>query len=123
MAPWLPGDDLPPKPTHLQAPSVGPSLLEPVYAPGERQAKAVIPQPAQKKPSETQIGGTHYKLLAIQPMEYALANHLNYAQANAIKYITRYNLKADGSRWREDLEKAIHGLQMLIEWEEKQRNV
>jgi hypothetical protein len=93
------------------APKSGASSFGPI-------AYAAIP----KKPSEVQIGGDHYKILAIQPMEYALANRLNYAQANAIKYITRYNLKADGSKWKQDLEKAIHGLQMLIEWEEKQRN-
>lgn len=107
----------------LEAPSPGPSSFGPnvhtaqPYTPGERQAKAVIP-----KPSETQVGGDHYKRLKIQPMEYALANGLNYAQSNVVKYVTRYNLKAGGANWRQDLEKAKHGIEMLIEWEEKQRN-
>ena len=30
---------------------------------------------------QKQIGGNHYKKLKIQPMEYNLANNLNYAQA------------------------------------------
>jgi hypothetical protein len=115
----------------LEAPLAGPSSFDQTvhtpqpYTPGERQAKAEIPGTglyAGIKPSAQQVGGMHYKMLRIQPMEYALANGLNYAQANAIKYITRYNLKDDGKNWRQDLEKAIHGLQMLIEWEEKERN-
>lgn len=68
------------------------------------------PQP---KPTETQVGGAHYKGLAIQPMEYALKNNLNYAQANVVKYITRYKDKGGV----EDLRKAIHNVELLIEHE------
>ncbi len=62
---------------------------------------------------DKQEGGSHYKTLAIQPMEYALKNNLNYAQANAIKYITRYKSKGGV----EDLQKAIHCIELLIEHE------
>ena len=41
-------------------------------------------------PLSQQIGGSHYKKYKIQPVEYAMANNLNYCQANAVKYITRY---------------------------------
>jgi len=64
---------------------------------------------------DVQIGGDHYKLLKIQPMQYALENNLNYAQANSIKYITRYKNK----HGIEDLKKAIHCIELLIEHEEK----
>ena len=62
----------------------------------------------------TQIGGDHYKSLPIQPMEYSMANGLNACQHTAIKYITRYKDKGDP---RENIEKAIHTLQLLLEIE------
>jgi hypothetical protein len=65
--------------------------------------------------SERQIDGNHYSKLKIQPMEYALQNDLNYGQSNAIKYITRYKDK----NGIEDLKKAIHCIELLIEFEEK----
>lgn len=40
-----------------------------------------------------------------------MANNLNYCQANAIKYITRYADK----NGVEDLHKAIHNIEILIE--------
>lgn len=66
-------------------------------------------------PSAKQVAGSHYLSLAIQPMEYCLANNLNYAQANAIKYVTRYKNKGGV----EDLKKAIHCIELLIEFEER----
>ena len=44
---------------------------------------------AKDSPLARQVGGGHYKKYKIQPVEYAMANNLNYCQANAIKYITR----------------------------------
>lgn len=61
----------------------------------------------------SQVGGTHYKQYKIQPIEFAMANNLNYCQANAIKYVTRYRDK----NGKQDLEKAIHNLQILMELE------
>lgn len=75
--------------------------------------KAICPDDYDSDPLKSQIGGGHYKEYAIQPIEYAMANGLNYCQANAVKYITRYKDKGG----REDLEKAIHNLQILIELE------
>lgn len=66
--------------------------------------------------SETQVAGNHYSKLKIQPMEYCLQNNLNYSQSNAIKYITRYKDK----NGIEDLKKAIHCIELLIEFEEKE---
>jgi hypothetical protein len=62
-----------------------------------------------------QVGGAHYKSKGIQPMHYSMANGLDALQHTAIKYITRFREK-DGI---EDLKKARHVLDMLIEWEEK----
>ena len=60
---------------------------------------------------QIQVGGEHYKKLKIQPMEYALANKLDYAQANVVKYVTRHADK----NGKEDLLKAIHNIQLMIE--------
>ena len=62
----------------------------------------------------TQVGGDHYKSLKIQPWEYIEANKLDFWEGNVIKYITRRK----GSRL-EDLKKAKHYLDYLIEREEK----
>ena len=63
----------------------------------------------------TQVGGNHYSKLAIQPVEYINANHLTYLQGNVIKYVTRYKDK----NGLQDLQKARHYIDMLIELEEK----
>jgi hypothetical protein len=62
-----------------------------------------------------QVGGSHYKGLKIQPMRYSMANGLNACQHTAIKYITRYKEKAGV----EDLRKAIHCIELLIEFEQE----
>ena len=72
----------------------------------------------EKNPLDKQVGGSHYKKYKIQPVEYAMANDLNYCQANAIKYITRYRDKGG----IEDLNKAIHNIEILIELERKEND-
>jgi hypothetical protein len=62
-----------------------------------------------------QIGGDHYSKLAIQPVEYINANKLTYLQGNVIKYVTRYKDK----NGVEDLQKAKHYIDLLIELEDK----
>ena len=62
---------------------------------------------------DRQVAGTHYQGLAIQPMQYSMANHLDACQHTAIKYITRFRDKGGV----QDLEKAKHCIDMLIEYE------
>lgn len=62
---------------------------------------------------DVQVGGGHYKEMAIQPIEFAMKNNLNFIQGNVIKYITRYKTK----NGREDLEKVKHYVDLLIELE------
>ena len=46
-----------------------------------------------------------------------MANNLNACQMHALKYITRYNIKhKDKNLQKEDIKKAIHVLEMLIEF-------
>ena len=67
-----------------------------------------------KLASETQVGGDHYTNLAIQPMQYSMANELNALQHTTIKYVTRY---MDKGTPLQDLAKAKHCIDMLIEFE------
>ena len=62
-----------------------------------------------------QRDGSHYKSMAIQPMEYSMANGLDALQHTAIKYISRFRNKNGLA----DLEKAKHCIDMLIEWEKE----
>ena len=73
----------------------------------------IIGDPAVKSPLESQIGGDHYTKLAIQPMQYSMKNGLDPLQHTIIKYVTRFRDKAG----IEDLEKAKHCIDMLIEHE------
>jgi len=57
-----------------------------------------------------QVGGNHYKNYKIQPIDYTLANNLNFCQGNVVKYITRYKDK-NGA---EDLRKAKHYIDILL---------
>lgn len=65
-------------------------------------------------PLTQQIGGKHYKQLTIQPVEYIHANDIGYFEGNVIKYVSRWRDKGGV----EDLRKALHYLELLIELEE-----
>ncbi len=69
----------------------------------------------QEKASETQIGGSHYSDMAIQPIEFIHKNGLSFIQGNVIKYVCRYKSKGG----IEDLNKAKHCIDLLIEFEEE----
>jgi len=61
-----------------------------------------------------QVGGDHYVNMAIQPLEYILANNIPFAEGAAIKYISRWRNKGG----IQDLKKAIQTLEVIIEHEE-----
>jgi len=61
---------------------------------------------------EKQQGGNHYKSLKIDPITFAEENGLSACQFSVVKYVTRHGLKGTGV---EDLKKAIHFCQMLLE--------
>ena len=65
------------------------------------------------KSLETQVGGSHYSSMKIQPVEFIIANNLPYLEGSILKYICRHRAK----NGKQDLEKAAHYLQMLIEAE------
>ncbi len=58
-----------------------------------------------------QIGGKHYLKYKIQPSKFVVENKLLYPEGCVIKYILRHRAKGK----REDLEKAIHFIEMIME--------
>ena len=69
----------------------------------------------QEKPSKTQVGGNHYNKMKIQPIEFIYENNIPYMEANVIKYVCRHKSK----NGLQDLEKAKHYIDLLIEKEYK----
>lgn len=67
------------------------------------------------KALDVQVGGKHYKNMAIQPIEYIFANGLGFCEGNILKYLSRWRDKGGV----EDLRKARHYLDLLIEHETK----
>lgn len=70
-------------------------------------------EPKKASPLDKQIGGSHYKDLAIQPAEYSHRNKLGFLEGLAIKYVTRWRDKSG----LEDLRKAKHCIEILIHLE------
>lgn len=64
-----------------------------------------------------QVAGSHYKEMAIQPVEFIHKNGIGYMEGNVIKYLVRWRSK----NGLEDLKKARHYLDLLIEMEEKRQ--
>lgn len=62
---------------------------------------------------DKQVGGTHYRQGAIQPVQYFEANDLKYLEASVIKRCTRHDKET--GKGRQDIEKAIHELELLLE--------
>ena len=70
------------------------------------------------KPYDKQIGGSHYQKFKIQPSKFVIENELLYPEGCAIKYIIRHRMKGK----KQDLEKAIHFIEMIIERDYPQKD-
>lgn len=62
--------------------------------------------------NKRQVGGNHYDK-PIKTWDYILANGIPFMEGNIIRYVTRWREKGGV----QDLEKAQHYLQKLIEFE------
>lgn len=60
-----------------------------------------------------QIGGTHYRDCAIQPVEFIHANQLTFLEGCVVKRICRHRTKNKA----EDIKKAIHELRLILKLE------
>lgn len=59
----------------------------------------------------TQVGGSHYKNLNMQPVEFIVKANLSYIQGNIVKYITIYKDK----NGLHDIEKCMRYAQLAID--------
>ena len=57
---------------------------------------------------DTQVGGTHYARLKIQPVEFIMKYKLDFCQGNILKYVVRY-ISKNGT---EDLDKALQYMRL-----------
>ena len=58
-----------------------------------------------------QVGGNHYSKYKMQPSKFVTENKLLYPEGCVIKYVVRHQDKGG----KEDLEKAKHMIDMIIE--------
>lgn len=70
-------------------------------------------RPSKNISLNTQVGGNHYKDFSIQPVEFITANGLSFLEGCVVKRVCRHKEK----NGREDIEKAIHELQLLLDLE------
>lgn len=63
--------------------------------------------------TKKQVGGTHYVECKIQPVDFIEANSLGFLEGCVVKRLVRHN-KPTG-KGKQDIEKAIHELQLLLE--------
>jgi len=66
---------------------------------------------------DIQEGGDHYKDMTIQPVEFILANKIQFLDGCVIKRVCRHRAK-NGA---EDIRKAIHELNLILELEYGQK--
>jgi hypothetical protein len=60
-----------------------------------------------QNPLSTQVGGSHYKDMQIQPAD---ANGIGFLEGSIIKYVSRHKAKGGA----DDLRKAIHCAKILL---------
>lgn len=60
-----------------------------------------------------QVGGTHYNSRSIQPVQFIEANAIPFLEGCVIKRLFRH--AQPGGKGRQDIEKAIHELELLLE--------
>ena len=61
----------------------------------------------------TQVAGSHYREGGIQPVQFIEANNLPFLEGCVVKRVTRHARPT--GKGRQDIEKAIHELQLLLE--------
>lgn len=76
------------------------------------------PLGAEGNPLAQQVGGDHYRKLAIQPAKFIHVNGIGHLAGDAIAYLCRYPHK----NGVEDLKKARHTIDILIALEEEAAN-
>ena len=81
----------------------------------EEEVKYMHQGQVREDPLHIQVGGSHYKTMRIQPLEFCVANKLGPCESAIVKYISRWREKGG----YEDLRKIKHYVDLLIELDEK----
>jgi hypothetical protein len=63
---------------------------------------------------DRQEGGSHYAVAAIQPVEFIVRNDMSFLEGCVVKRVYRW--RRAGGKGGEDLRKAIHELELLLEF-------
>ena len=74
------------------------------------KSSSLKPHRATERATDKQIGGKHYQSYSIQPIEFIVANKLDFIQGNIIKYALRFQHKGGV----EDLKKLQHYVAFLV---------
>ncbi len=64
---------------------------------------------------DTITNPSHYTKGDIEPIDFIIAQDMNFCIGNAIKYLARYRWKHEGEGQIQDLRKAIQNIQMQID--------
>ena len=76
----------------------------------------------QSSANDTQVGGTHYKSMGVEPWDvvdsWPLEQQVGYYRGNALKYLMRMGRKDESVQ---ELKKSLHYMQKLIEVMAKQK--
>ena len=79
----------------------------------KEKRNVVIKTVTGQDPNTVQVGGSHYKSLAIQPAEFIHRNNIGFLEGCVIKRMCRHKAKAKV----EDLRKAMHEIQLIAKYE------
>jgi len=80
------------------------------------KSSSLKPHRATESATDKQIGGNHYKQYKIQPIEFIVANKLDFIQGNIIKYALRNKA---GENPDEKWNKIIHYCELAKELKNK----
>lgn len=75
--------------------------------------QTAIPMKGAPLASNVQVGGNHYKQFPIQPAEFSERNRLSFLEASVVKRVCRHSR---GGKGMQDIDKAIHELQLIKEF-------
>lgn len=76
-----------------------------------RQLATILSQTETVTKGVTEVGGTHYGDMPIEPWDFIYANHIPFDEGSAIKYLCRHK-KKNGA---EDVRKAISFCEHILE--------
>lgn len=102
------------EPTSVGKPVVSPILPEygTLNPPTPSDLAKFAEQRQIAKATDTQVGGSHYKEFAIQPVEFIERNKLGFLEGNVVKYVCRHGKKAGAA----DIRKAKHYLDLILQF-------